>query len=136
LYPALAAGAIAPVDSPRGARGNEPPATGNEVSGVLVQGGKMARDSRYDVLFEPVKIGPVTSRNRFFQVPHCNGMRTQYPRSQAAMRATKGEGGWGVVCTEECLFHMTSDLAPYAAAMLYDDGDIPPMALIACSRLA
>ena len=91
----------------------------------------MARDLRYDVLFEPVKIGPVTSRNRFFQVPHCNGMGTQYPRSQAAMRAAKGEGGWGVVCTEECLFHMTSDLAPYAAAALFDDGDIPPMALIA-----
>ncbi|MFP6744518.1 MAG: FAD-dependent oxidoreductase [Alphaproteobacteria bacterium] len=90
----------------------------------------MARDSRYDILFEPVKIGPVTSRNRFFQVPHCNGMGTQYPRSQAAMRAAKGEGGWGVVCTEECLFHMTTDIMPFTSAFLYDDGDIAPMALI------
>jgi dimethylamine/trimethylamine dehydrogenase len=24
------------------------------------------RDPRYDVLFEPVKIGPVTARNRFY----------------------------------------------------------------------
>ncbi len=29
--------------------------------------------SRYDVLFEPMKIGPVTAKNRFYQVPHCNG---------------------------------------------------------------
>jgi hypothetical protein len=35
----------------------------------------MARDSRYDVLFEPVKIGPVTARNRFYQVPHCTGIK-------------------------------------------------------------
>ena len=33
-----------------------------------------ARDPRFDVLFEPAKIGPVTAKNRFFQVPHCNGM--------------------------------------------------------------
>ena len=34
----------------------------------------MTRDPRYDILFEPVRIGPVTARNRFYQVPHCNGM--------------------------------------------------------------
>ncbi len=34
----------------------------------------MARDPRYDVLFEPVKIGPVIAPNRFYQVPHCTGM--------------------------------------------------------------
>ena len=34
----------------------------------------MARDPRFDILFEPIKIGPVTAKNRFFQVPHCNGM--------------------------------------------------------------
>ena len=32
------------------------------------------RDPRYDVLFEAVPIGPVVAKNRFFQVPHCNGM--------------------------------------------------------------
>ena len=37
-------------------------------------GSSAMRDSRYDVLFEPVPLGPVTARNRFFQVPHCNGM--------------------------------------------------------------
>ena len=30
--------------------------------------------STYDVLFEPVRIGPVEAPNRFYQVPHCNGM--------------------------------------------------------------
>ena len=39
----------------------------------------MARDARYDILFEPVKIGPVTARNRFYQVPHCNGMGWRDP---------------------------------------------------------
>ena len=32
------------------------------------------REPRFDVLFEPVTIGPITAKNRFFQVPHCNGM--------------------------------------------------------------
>jgi dimethylamine/trimethylamine dehydrogenase len=31
----------------------------------------MAREPRFDILFEPVKIGPVIAKNRFFQVPHC-----------------------------------------------------------------
>lgn len=30
----------------------------------------MARDPRYDVLFEPVRIDPVTAKNRFYRVPH------------------------------------------------------------------
>lgn len=34
----------------------------------------MTRDPRYDILFEPLKIGPVTAPNQFYQVPHCNGM--------------------------------------------------------------
>ena len=91
----------------------------------------MARDSRYDILFEPVKIGPVTSRNRFYQVPHCCGMGTQYTETQAAMRGVKAEGGWGVVCTEECMFHMTSETGSYPDPVLFEDRDIPAMAVIA-----
>jgi hypothetical protein len=34
----------------------------------------MPRDPRYDVLFEPARIGPVTAPNRFYQVPQCTGM--------------------------------------------------------------
>ena len=50
-------------------------------------------DPRYAVLFEPVPIGPVVARNRFFQVPHCNGMGYRDPSAQAAMRRVKAEGG-------------------------------------------
>ncbi|MCP4980357.1 MAG: hypothetical protein GY935_07655, partial [Gammaproteobacteria bacterium] len=46
----------------------------------------MARDPRYDVLFEPLQIGPVTAPNRFYQVPHCTGMGYHRPQMLAAMR--------------------------------------------------
>ena len=91
----------------------------------------MPRDPRYDVLFEPVRIGPVTARNRFFQVPHCNGMGHVHPSSNAAMRGIKAEGGWAVVCTEECEIHPTSDVSPYSEARLWDDRDLPWLARIA-----
>ena len=64
-----------------------------------------ARDPRCDVLFEPVQLGPVTARNRFFQVPHCNGMGHRDPTAHAVMRGIKAEGGWAVVCTEEVEIH-------------------------------
>jgi dimethylamine/trimethylamine dehydrogenase len=70
----------------------------------------MPRDPRYDILFEPVKIGPVTARNRFYQVPHCNGMGHAMPSAVAGMRGVKAEGGWAVVCTEECdIHHLMTD---------------------------
>ncbi len=87
----------------------------------------MARDPRYDILFEPVKIGPVTARNRFYQVPHCCGMGYRYPKSMAAMRGVKAEGGWAVVSTEEVEIHHTSEIAPYLEGRLWDDQDIPAM---------
>ncbi|MFL7893544.1 MAG: trimethylamine dehydrogenase, partial [Anaerolineales bacterium] len=55
----------------------------------------------YSILFEPLAIGPVLAPNRFYQVPHCNGMGYRHPKALAAMRAVKAQGGWGVVCTEE-----------------------------------
>ncbi len=85
------------------------------------------RDPRYDILFEPVRIGPVTTRNRFYQVPHCNGMGHQYPSSMAAMRGVKAEGGWGVICTEQVEIHHTSELSPVIEGRLWDDSDIPVM---------
>jgi len=84
-----------------------------------------ARDPRYDILFEPVKIGPVTAPNRFYQVPHCNGMGHAYPSSMAEMRGVKAEGGWGVVCTEQVEIHHTSELTPVIEGRLWDDRDIP-----------
>lgn len=87
--------------------------------------------SPFDILFEPVKIGPVTAPNRFYQVPHCNGFGHRMPRGLAAMRGMKAEGGWGVVCTEEVEIHHSSDLAPYFEGRLWSDDDIPALALMA-----
>jgi dimethylamine/trimethylamine dehydrogenase len=83
------------------------------------------RDPRYDVLFEPVRIGPVTARNRFFQVPHCNGMGHRDPTAHAVMRGVKAEGGWAVVCTEEVEFHPDSDLGGFVEGRIWDDDDVP-----------
>jgi dimethylamine/trimethylamine dehydrogenase len=88
------------------------------------------RDPRYDVLFEPVKIGPVTAPNRFYQVPHCTGMGYRMPRTLAAMREAKAEGGWGVVCTEYCSIHTSSDDDPLPFASLWDEDDVRTQALM------
>ncbi|HNB28174.1 MAG TPA: NADH:flavin oxidoreductase, partial [Alphaproteobacteria bacterium] len=84
----------------------------------------MATDSRFDILFQPVKLGPVTAKNRFYQVPHCTGMGYERPRTLAAMRGMKAEGGWGVVCTEYCSIHPSSDETPLPFATLWDDDDV------------
>ncbi len=89
------------------------------------------RDSRFDVLFEPVKIGPVTAPNRFYQVPHCTGMGYGLPATLAAMRGIKAEGGWGGVNTEYCSIHPTSDDMPAPFASLWDEGDAHNMAVMA-----
>ena len=87
----------------------------------------MARDPRYDILFEPVRIGPVTTRNRFYQVPHCNGMGRTHPSSMAEMRGVKAEGGWGVVTTEEVDIHPTSEMSDAIEGRLWDDADLPAL---------
>ncbi|NOC94512.1 FAD-dependent oxidoreductase [Ruegeria sp. HKCCD6228] len=93
----------------------------------------MSGADEYSVLFEPVKIGPVTARNRFYQVPHCNGLGHLRPQAEAAMRAMKAEGGWAVVSTQEAEIHPTSDLSPYSENRIWDDQDIPALRLISNS---
>ncbi len=90
----------------------------------------MSRDPRYDILFEPVKIGPVTAKNRFYQVPHCTGLGWLRPRMLAALRGVKAEGGWGVVCTEYCSIHPASDDLPFPYASLWNEADIKAHALM------
>jgi dimethylamine/trimethylamine dehydrogenase len=90
----------------------------------------MTRDPRYDILFEPVRIGPVQAPNRFYQVPHCNGSGNLRPRMVAEMRGIKAEGGWGVVCTEYCSIHPSSDDLPHPYASLWDQDDIKAHALM------
>ncbi len=91
----------------------------------------MSRPSRYDILFEPVEIGPVTARNRFYQVPHCNGMGYRDPTALAEMRGIKAEGGWAVVCTEQVEFHHSSDIIPFIELRLWDERDLPMLARMA-----
>ena len=86
----------------------------------------MTRDARYDVLFEPLRIGPVTAPNRFYQTPQCNGMGRNYPTAMAVMRGIKAEGGWGVVFAEQCDFHFTTDNP--RNVRLWDGQDIPILA--------
>ncbi len=69
----------------------------------------MARDPRHDILFQPIKIGPKTLRNRFYQVPHCIGAGSDKPGFQAAHRSLKAEGGWAGINTEYCSIHPESD---------------------------
>jgi dimethylamine/trimethylamine dehydrogenase len=103
---------------------------GESAAGIAVQSAIPARDSRYDILFEPVQIGPVTAKNRFYQVPHCTGLGWLRPRMVAALRGMKAEGGWGVVCTEYCSIHPSSDDLPHPYASLWDSGDIKAHALM------
>ena len=92
-----------------------------------------SRDPRYDILFEPVRIGPVTAKNRFFQVPHCNGMGYRDPSALATMRAIKAEGGWGVVCSEQAEIHPSAEITPFVELRIWDDQDLPMLARIAAS---
>ncbi len=87
----------------------------------------MTEKNRYAVLLEEIKIGPVVAPNRFYQVPHCTGMGYGSPNTLAAMREVKAEGGWGVVCTEYCSIHPSSDDTPMPYASLWDEGDVKAM---------
>ena len=84
----------------------------------------MARDPKYDILFEPVTIGPKTLKNRFYQVPHANGAGSDAPGDQAAFRAMKAEGGWAGVNTGWCSISPGSDASGHVSCRLWDEGDI------------
>ena len=75
-----------------------------------------ARDRRHDVLFEPLRIGPKTIRNRFYQVPHCTGFGVDKPHTQAAFRGLKAEGAR--MRSSGCKFSVLSLLLPSIATRL------------------
>src|SRR5262245_45078321 len=88
-------------------------------------------DPRHAILFEPVRIGPKTLPNRFYQVPHASGFGSIKPRTQAAFRAIKAEGGWGGVCVEYAPVSRDADEVPAVAANVWDDDDARALALTA-----
>lgn len=79
---------------------------------------------RYDILFEPVRVGPKIAPNRFWQTPHATGYGSEFPGMQAEYRAMKAEGGWGVVFTEATSVAPETDKVPYVLGRMWDEGDI------------
>ncbi len=94
----------------------------------------MPRDPKYDILFEPIRVGPKTMWNRFWQTTHCAGPGSERPGTQAYFRAMKAEGGWSAVFTEFCSVHPESDEYPYTSARLWDEGDVINLRLM-CDML-
>ena len=94
----------------------------------------MPRDPKYDILFEPIQIGPKTLKNRFYQVPHCIGAGSEKPGMQAYHRGMKAEGGWAACCTEYCSIHPESDDTSRVSARIWDEGDVRNLAAM-CDRL-
>ncbi len=81
------------------------------------------RDVRYDILFEPVRIGPVTARNRFYAAPHATGHSPLQPNGSIAIRETKAEGGWAVVATQLSEIDPSSSLSNLPVDTFWDDQD-------------
>src|SRR6059058_5545045 len=94
----------------------------------------MARNPKHDILFEPIQIGPKTMKNRFYQIPHCNGFGSERPLSQAYFRAMKAEGGYAACCTEYCSISPESDDTHRVSARIWDDGDIRNLSIM-CAML-
>ncbi|MEL7099847.1 MAG: FAD-dependent oxidoreductase [Pseudomonadota bacterium] len=92
--------------------------------------GSPTRDPRYDILFEPVQIGPVTAPNRFYSVPHATGHSPLMPNGSIAMREMKAEGGWGVVSMQVAEIDPSSDISNLPMERFWDDTDIKSHALM------
>ncbi len=78
----------------------------------------------YEILFEPVKIGPVTAPNRFFSVPHANGHSPLMPNGSIKMREMKAEGGWGTVAMQLAEIDPSSDISNLPIEKFWDEQDI------------
>jgi dimethylamine/trimethylamine dehydrogenase len=83
----------------------------------------MARDSRYDILFTPVQVGPKTLKNRFYATSQCSGFGSDRPGQQAYHRAMKAAGGFAIVHTEWAAIHPEADEWPAITAKVWDDDD-------------
>jgi dimethylamine/trimethylamine dehydrogenase len=85
----------------------------------------MSRDPRYDVLFEPVRIGPKVMRNRFYATPHSSGLESRAPGAEAYFRAMKAEGGWAVVNTGQTQISPEFDYTGYlVVSRIWDEFDV------------
>ena len=85
----------------------------------------MTTTSPYDILFTPIKIGPVTAPNRFFASPHSTGHGWTEPNGAIALRAMKAEGGWGTVAVGLTEISPNSDYANHPMERIWDNSDLP-----------
>jgi dimethylamine/trimethylamine dehydrogenase len=83
------------------------------------------------MLFEPIQIGPKILPNRFYQVPHASGFGVERPKTQAAFRAIKAEGGWGGVCVDYTSVSLESEESPAVSALFWDDDDAKALGMTA-----
>jgi dimethylamine/trimethylamine dehydrogenase len=88
-------------------------------------------DPRHAILFEPVRVGPKTLPNRFYQVPHATGFGAIKPRTHAAFRGIKAEGGWGGVCTDYAPVSPDADETFAIASDMWDPEDTLRLKLVA-----
>ncbi|XAS74305.1 NAD-binding protein [Micrococcaceae bacterium Sec5.1] len=83
-----------------------------------------APESRHEILFTPIQLGPKTAPNRFYQTPHASGLGDSVGAG-AALRATKAEGGWGVVNTEAVKISVESDMSGFRTmSWMIDQSDV------------
>lgn len=87
--------------------------------------------SRYSVLFEPVRIGPKESKNRFWATPHAIGFGSDHSASAAGYRSMRAQGGWGVVFTEATTITPEMDKTPHRMSRLWDEGDVRNLSHVA-----
>lgn len=81
-------------------------------------------EGQYDILFEPLKIGPVTAPNRFVMMPYANGHSYLMPNGAMGIREMRAEGGWGIIGMQLSEIDPTSDLSGLPYERLWDDGDV------------
>ena len=93
-------------------------------------GSSMARDPRHDILFEPVRIGPKTLRNRFYQMPHCTGFGVEKPWTQARLPGHEGRGRLGGGQHRVLLDQPRVGREALVSARLWDDEDARKLSLM------
>ena len=81
-------------------------------------------NGQYDILFEPLKIGPVTAPNRFVMMPYANGHSYLMPNGAIGIREMRAEGGWGIIGMQLSEIDPTSDLSALPYAGVWNEWDV------------
>lgn len=81
-------------------------------------------EPQHRLLFEPIKLGPVTAPNRFAVMPYANGHSHLMPNGAAGVRETRAAGGWGIVGMQLSEIDPTSDLSGLPYERLWDEEDV------------